>query len=88
MGINRGPSLGYAALLHQGWDPIDALESIRRSRDIAYVAYAEGALGWHLRRAGADAREIDRQLERVAQWRIDHRLDLESVIRLKRQQGY
>src|ERR1700710_81348 len=29
MGINRGPSLGFAVLLHQGWDPIDAITAIR-----------------------------------------------------------
>ena len=32
MGINRGPSLGFAILLHQGWDPVDALTAIRAAR--------------------------------------------------------
>ena len=27
MGINRGPSLGYAVLLAQGWDPVEALDT-------------------------------------------------------------
>ena len=29
MGINRGPSLGFAVLLAQGWDPVEALDRIR-----------------------------------------------------------
>ena len=47
MGVNRGPSLGFAVLLEQGWDPIEALDAIRTARPIAWVAYAEDALRWH-----------------------------------------
>lgn len=83
MGINRGPSLGFAVLLALGWDAVDALDAIRRVRPIAYVAYAEDALRWH----HSDPGELERDLERVAQWRRDADLDVESVIRLKRQQG-
>ncbi|MGP6204248.1 protein-tyrosine phosphatase family protein [Microbacterium sp. F2] len=32
MGINRGPSMGFAILLTLGWDPIEALGLIRRER--------------------------------------------------------
>jgi dual specificity phosphatase 3 len=35
MGINRGPSAGYAVLLALGWDPVDALAAIRAARPIA-----------------------------------------------------
>ena len=52
MGINRGPSMGYAILLSQGWDPVEALVAIRRARPIAAVSYSEHALDWHLRQAG------------------------------------
>ena len=84
MGINRGPSLGFAILLARGWDPIDALDAIRRVRPIAFVAYAEDALRWH---HDDDPEALARDLDRLARWRRDNELDLESVIRLKRQEG-
>ncbi|HET6562929.1 MAG TPA: dual specificity protein phosphatase [Marmoricola sp.] len=84
MGINRGPSLGFAVLLALGWDAVGALDAIRRVRPIAFIAYAEDALRWHHRREPA---ALDRDLRRLEEWRHDHDLDVESVIRLKRQQG-
>lgn len=51
MGINRGPSLGFAVLLALGWRPDDAITAIRAARPIAYAAYAEDALSWHHRRS-------------------------------------
>jgi dual specificity phosphatase 3 len=83
MGINRGPSLGFAILLARGWDAVDALDAIRRVRPIAFVAYAEDALRWHHR----DPVALERDQRRVAQWRRDQDMDVESVIRLKREQG-
>jgi protein-tyrosine phosphatase len=88
MGINRGPSLGYAVMLAQGWDPVEALDTIRRARPQAYVAYAEDALRWHHARTGAAAEQRADDEARVARWRHENHLDLESVIRLKREQGY
>jgi protein-tyrosine phosphatase len=84
MGINRGPSLGFAVLLALGWDTVDALDAIRRARPIAFIAYAEDALRWHHRR---DPAALDHDLRRLQAWRDDHDLDVGSVIRLKRQQG-
>ena len=84
MGINRGPSLGFAVLLALGWDAVDALDAIRRVRPIAYIAYAEDALRWHHQE---DPDALERDLRRLEQWRREHDLDVESVIRLKRQQG-
>jgi dual specificity phosphatase 3 len=84
MGINRGPSLGFAVLLALGWDAVDALDAIRRARPIAFIAYAEDALRWHHQR---DRAALERDLRRLDQWRRGHDLDVESVIRLKRQQG-
>ena len=81
MGINRGPSLGFAVLLAQGWDPIAALDAIRAARPIAYVDYAGDALGWHHRRSGGSPADLDRDLARVAQWRHDNALDVSAVIR-------
>ena len=57
MGVNRGPSLGFAVLLEQGWDPIEALDAIRTARPIAWVAYAEDALRWHHERVGVSEPE-------------------------------
>jgi len=88
MGINRGPSLGYAVMLAQGWDPIEAIDTIRRARPEAFVAYAEDALRWHHVRTGASAEQRADDAARLDRWRRDNRVDLESVIRLKRQQGY
>ena len=88
MGINRGPSLGFAVLLGQGWDMVEALDSIRSARPIAWVAYAEDALRWHHELRGSPRRELDRDRRRLVQWREDHELDLHAVIRLKRSQGY
>jgi hypothetical protein len=47
MGINRGPSMGFAILLALGWDAREALDAIHAARPIAFVAYAEDALRWH-----------------------------------------
>jgi protein-tyrosine phosphatase len=84
MGINRGPSLGYAVLLAQGWDPVEALARIVESRSIAYVAYAEDALVWHHNRMGSTSEELAADLERLARWRRDHDVDLLGVLRLTR----
>lgn len=88
MGINRGPSLGFAVLLALGVDPVEALERIRVARPEAYAAYADDALGWHHRRRGSSDDELAADLDRVARWRSEHALDLDQVIRLKRQQGW
>jgi dual specificity phosphatase 3 len=88
MGINRGPSLGFAVLLAQGWDVVEALDTIRSVRPIAWVAYAEDALRWHHERQGSPPADLDRDRRRVVQWREENHLDLEAVIRLQRSQGY
>ncbi len=84
MGINRGPSLGFAILLHQGWDPVDALTAIREVREIAYVDYAGDALVWHHERLGNSSSALWNDLERVSEWRKASHLDVVEVIRKKR----
>jgi hypothetical protein len=84
MGINRGPSLGFAILLHQGWDPVEALTAIRAAREIAYVDYAGDALVWHHERLGNPSSVLVDDLERVSQWRRSNHLDMVEVIRKKR----
>ncbi len=88
MGINRGPSLGFAVLLAQGWDAIEALEAIRSARPIAWVAYAEDALRWHHERSSSTAQQREHDRRRLVRWREDNELDLAAVIRLKRSQGW
>jgi dual specificity phosphatase 3 len=88
MGVNRGPSLGFAILLDQGWSPIDALDAVRRARPVAWVAYAEAALRWYHHRRGSSDPQLSTDLSRVARWREDNELDLAAVIRAKRAQGW
>ncbi len=88
MGINRGPSLGFAVLLAQDWDAVDALDAIRSARPIAWIAYAEDALRWHHGGSGTSREELDRDRRRLVQWREDHGLDLDAVLRAQRSQGY
>lgn len=84
MGINRGPSLGYAVLLAEGWDVVDAIAAIRRARPISAVAYAEDALRWHHARTGAagPARRHDRA--RLKAWRRANPLDVVRIIAQRR----
>lgn len=86
MGINRGPSVGYAVLLRRGWDPVQALAAIRSARPIAHTWYAEDALDWHLDRTGAGASERDRVIDRLVAWRSENPLDVVRIIREVRTQ--
>ncbi|MCW2672985.1 MAG: dual specificity protein phosphatase [Frankiales bacterium] len=82
MGINRGPSLGYAVLLHWGWDAIEAIAAIRAARPQANVWYAGDALRWHHKRQGTDP---STDLRRLEQWRDDNPLDVVRLIRQARE---
>jgi len=81
MGINRGPSAGFALLLGLGWDPVDALGAIRAARPIAAIAYAEDALAWHLQRIGAGSVEGSKATARVREWFAENPLDVVRIIR-------
>ena len=81
MGINRGPSAGFAVLLGLGWDPVQAIEAIRRARPIANVWYAEDALGWHHRRTDASAAQRRDECAALAAWRSANPLDVVRIIR-------
>jgi protein-tyrosine phosphatase len=83
MGINRGPSMGFAVLLTLGWDAVEALEAIHAARPIAFIAYAEDALRWH---HGEGSPELARDLDRLRRWRDDHDLRLDEVLRAVREQ--
>jgi len=85
MGVNRGPSMGFAYLLDQGWQPIDALTAIRAARPIAAVAYASDALRAHQdRRAVGEAAALE-QRQAIRQWMDDNDIDVRTVIRRIRQ---
>jgi len=83
MGINRGPSMGFAVLLALGWDAVEALDAIHAARPIAFLAYAEDALRWH---HGQDSAELERDLRRLHRWREDNDLRLQDVTRAIREQ--
>ena len=83
MGINRGPSMGFAVLLSLGWEAREALDAIHAARPIAFIAYAEDALWWH---HGTRSPELEKDLQALDQWRRDTDLDLEAVIRKVRSQ--
>jgi len=87
MGINRGPSAGYAVLLGLGWDPVAAIDAIRSARPDANVWYAEDALRWHHHRSGADQEQSNADRARLAAWRDEHPLDVVRVIAQRRLLG-
>jgi dual specificity phosphatase 3 len=87
MGINRGPSLGVAVLLAEGWDVVEAMTAVRTARPIAAMAYAEDALAWHHRRSDATTDRIADDRRRVAAWRAAHPLDVVRIIRAQRAAG-
>lgn len=81
MGINRGPSAGYAVLLDQGWDPVEALTAIRTARPVAAIDYAEDALLAHHQRRQVGIRQRRQDRARVARWRAENPLDVVRVTR-------
>ena len=81
MGINRGPSLGFAILLAQGWDPVDAIAAIRAARPQANVWYAADALDWYQARTGVDAETAQQQRDALAAWRDANELDVIRLVR-------
>ena len=81
MGINRGPSMAYAILLALRWDPVEAIDTIRRVRPVAAVDYAEDALRWHHRRSGATTDRVQDDRRRLAAWRAAHPHDTVRIIR-------
>ncbi|MDG1266719.1 MAG: dual specificity protein phosphatase [Ilumatobacter sp.] len=68
-GINRGPSAAFAVLLTIGWDPIEAIELIRRQRPVATVSYAENALDWWHRSSGITSQDHAVIRNLFNQWR-------------------
>lgn len=86
MGINRGPSLGYAVLLALGEDPVEAIAAVRAARPVAAVAYAEDALRWHHDRSGATRAERRADRARLKAWRREFPLDVLRIIAQRRRE--
>lgn len=81
MGINRGPSLGFAALLALGWDPVAAIAAIRAARPQANVWYAADALTWWHQRTNVSAEAAAEQHTALRSWRENNTLDVVRMIR-------
>ena len=81
MGINRGPSVGFAILLALGWDPVEAIAAIRAARPQANVWYAADALDWWHARTGVDAETAEQQRAALQAWRDENRLDVVRLVR-------
>ena len=86
MGINRGPSLGFAVLLALGWDPVEAIAAIRAARPQANVWYAADALDWHHARTGVCDTVAAERHAALAAWREANPLDVVRIIRQIRQE--
>ncbi|MFV0316198.1 MAG: dual specificity protein phosphatase family protein [Microthrixaceae bacterium] len=85
MGINRGPSLGFAILLARGHGAVEAMEAIRRARPIAVTGYAPDALEWFQRTTGVDTELAGAERRALARWLADNHLDAVRVIRTVRE---
>ena len=80
MGVNRGPSMAFAALLAIGWDPVEAAAAIRAARPIAAILYAEVALDWFHRQGSVPAALAAQQRAELAEWFDRNQVDVGWVI--------
>ncbi|WP_181578311.1 dual specificity protein phosphatase [Arthrobacter sp. AQ5-05] len=85
MGINRGPSMGFAILLDRGYPPIEAFNMIRAARPQAFVAYAQDALAAHIARQRAKGLAVagEQQQARALQKHMDQALTPSAVGRIR-----
>jgi protein-tyrosine phosphatase len=81
MGINRGPSMAFAFLLDQGWEPVAALDALRSARPLAGIIYAADAVMaiGHLQHKSSE--EVKNQLEMVDEWFERNQIDISTIIR-------
>jgi len=80
MGVNRGPSAAFTALITHGVDPIQALTQIRSARPVAAMLYSFDAVQWFGRSTGLDQASIDALYDEVFAWHEANPLDLGWVI--------
>jgi len=80
MGVNRGPSMGFAILLSQGHDAVEALEAIREARPIAGILYAEDAIDWWHRTQGTPETLAFAEARRVRNWMRTNDVDVAWIV--------
>jgi len=80
MGVNRGPSMGFAILVSQGYDPIEVLAAIRSARPIAGIIYAEHAIEWWHHTLGTPETDAHRERRRVRDWLNTNVVDVGWVV--------
>jgi dual specificity phosphatase 3 len=80
MGVNRAPSLAFAILLSLGYQPVEALKSIREARPIAAMIYALDALDWWQRSNSVDLETSAYQRDAVYSWMLENPIDTRWII--------
>ena len=80
MGINRAPSMAYAAMLDLGYGLVEGLDAIRAARPIAAIAYASSAVQWFGQRNGWDETEIADACQTVCDWHTDNPINIGWII--------
>ena len=80
MGVNRAPTLAFAALLDMGWPLEKGLNSIRQARPIAGILYAEQAVDWFARRQRIPNSEHIELRRSVREWLAANPADTRWVI--------
>ena len=83
MGVNRGPSMGYAIKLALGADPIEALDDIRAGRPIAAILYAEDALDWWGRHTATEV-----PMDALEAWFDEKQVDVGWIVHRIAQRRY
>ncbi len=76
MGVNRGPSAAFAAMVTHGVNPIVALTQIRAARPVASMMYSFDAVQWHAREQGMTQEESDALHAAVLDWHLQNPLDV------------
>ena len=80
MGINRAPSMAYAAMLDLGYGLVEGLDAIRSARPIAAIAYAGSAVQWFGQRNGWDETDIADACQTVSDWHTDNPINTNWII--------
>ena len=80
MGVNRGPSMGFAILLALGFGVRAALDAISAARPIAAVLYAWDALVWWHDREGTSPSLAFLDHQALDEWEHAHRPDVSWII--------
>lgn len=85
MGVNRAPSMVFAALLDLGYEVEAGLDAIREARPIAAILYAESAAAWFAKRSGWGTRQAAEVRMQVRVWHSTNPVDVAWVINRIRQ---